>query len=94
MSDRAQFLQQKARNFQAFLRGLGPDEYLTGVMASFSPENVESLLPIAVMSLQMRGVDAVVAEISDHIQQASQENLNKLRRYLSMFVDISKSSYQ
>ncbi|NDC23086.1 MAG: hypothetical protein EBZ49_02995 [Proteobacteria bacterium] len=88
--ERSDFLKQKARNFQAFLKSLEPDEYIAGIMSNFSPENVEMLLPLAVMSLNIRGIDATVDEIMSHSKVQTDSAKDRLRRYLKMWIDLSQ----
>jgi len=88
--ERTQFLQQKARNFQAFIKSLDPDDYITQTMSNFSPDNVESLLPIAVMALNLRGVGPTVDEIMSHVRVQTDSAKDRLRRYLKMWIDLSQ----
>lgn len=82
-----EFLIKKSQNFTAFVKTLNPDDNLQLLLKQLSPDNIQSMLGIAVIFLKMKGIDVVIDELRGRLT-ADDTQIEKLRRYFRMFCDI------
>ena len=89
MSERLDFLQEKAENFRAFLLGHSPDAELAARIEGFRPDQLWTTLTTLFLPAATLGIEGVANEMLSHLTPADPAAVrDKTTRYLTCFYEV------
>ena len=89
MSERLDFLQEKAENFRAFLLGHSPDAELAARIDGFRPDQLWTTLTTLFLPAATLGIEGVANEMLSHLTPADPAAVrDKTTRYLTCFYEV------
>lgn len=95
MSDKQAFLEEKAKNFKAYLESYSPDDTLKAYIKKFDPKTLNLSIQLLLLPVVVSGTeDAAATQLLSSLQVKPDEVAEvkaKLIRYFRMFVDVITS---